>query len=361
LYLYYGRIKISGLENVPQNKPVLFLPNHQAALMDVLLIVTDCRRKPFFLTRSDVFVNPTLKQFFSYLRMLPIYRIRDGRESLKKNQAVFDRCAQLFRENHAIVLFPEANHNIKRRVRPLSKGFTRILFNALEKNPEQDIHLVPVGLNYVKNDGFPDRVALNYGKSIVVNRLYEPKDLKSSIDRIKKAVSDRLLVLTTHISDEKNYDILSKKLDALQVDYLDPSKTNAVLKSLENSEVKDLKIADGENFRFPRPSRLPTFDNPTQVRDGSLDSPCPIVPKTLFKWIFILLNLPVIALWQIEIKPRVWEPEFTSTLRFGYGLLVYPICYLILFVVLATVWNGVTALAVVVAFFLFNWIYVKWG
>ncbi|HZJ21288.1 MAG TPA: 1-acyl-sn-glycerol-3-phosphate acyltransferase, partial [Pricia sp.] len=58
LYLYYGKIKISGLENVPRNEPVLFLPNHQGALMDVLLIVTDCHRKPFFLTRSDVFKRP---------------------------------------------------------------------------------------------------------------------------------------------------------------------------------------------------------------------------------------------------------------------------------------------------------------
>ena len=94
LYLYFGKIKVSGLSHIPKDKPVLFLSNHQNALLDVLLIGIDCNRKPYFLTRADVFNSPILKAIFDIFQMIPIYRIRDGRESLKKNQAVFDRCAR---------------------------------------------------------------------------------------------------------------------------------------------------------------------------------------------------------------------------------------------------------------------------
>ena len=91
--------------------------------------------------------------------MIPIYRIRDGRESLKNNQAVFDLCSDLLQQKEAILMFPEANHNLKRRVRPLSKGFTRILFNTLLQAPETDIQIVPVGINYKDAVRFPDQVA----------------------------------------------------------------------------------------------------------------------------------------------------------------------------------------------------------
>ncbi len=299
--------------------------------MDVLLIVTNCQRKPYFLTRSDVFRHPTLKKFFTYLRMLPIYRLRDGRESLKKNSMVFDRCALLFQKNHAIVLFPEANHNLKRRVRPLSKGFTRILFKALEKSPQQDIHVVPVGMNYVKNAGFPDQVALYYDKSIKINDLYDPNDLRSSVNKVKKAVSDRLKVLTTHIEDEENYGAIVQRLDALPVDYLNPCETNEAIK---NWGSWDAKVAD-----FPRRGAL----------------------QGLLKGLFTFFNFPLLAVWRIGVRPRVWEPEFTATLRFGWALLTYPLYYLVLFAVIAAVWNSLLGLAIIVGLFLFNWGYVKFS
>lgn len=331
LYLYYGQIKISGLENVPKNKPVLFLPNHQGALMDVLLLVTDCHRKPFFLTRSDVFKGRALKKIFAYLRMLPIYRIRDGRESLKKNQAVFDQCSRLFRQNHALVMFPEANHNIKRRVRPLSKGFTRILFNTLDKTPEVKIHIVPVGMNYRSNSGFPDKVALFYGTPIPANDFYAKKAGQNAIHTLKDAVSDGLKTLTTHIEDEENYDTTLTKLDALQVDYLNPAETNAMIKDLDASDDK------AKNNRVP----------------GTL--------RTFFRGIFNLLNFPVLIPWRTWIKPKVWEPEFTGTLRFGFALLAYPIYYLMVFAVIAMIWNGTLAFAVIIGIFLYNWGYVRWN
>ncbi len=319
------------MENVPRNEPVLFLPNHQGALMDVLLIVTDSHRKPFFLTRSDVFKRPTLKKFFTYLRMLPIYRIRDGRESLKKNQAVFDECARLLQKKHALVMFPEASHNIKRRVRPLSKGFTRILSNTLDKTPELKIHIIPVGMNYRSNTGFPDKVALYYGTPILANVLYDSKAVQDSSNGIRDAVSDSLKTLTTHIADEESYEATLQKLDALGVDYLKPKETNAAIKNLDASDHSKTNHA------------------------------IQTVLQTFFEGVFNVLNFPVLILWRTWIKPKVWEPEFMGTMRFGFALLVYPIYYLILFVVIAAIWNASAGCAAIVVIFLFNWAYVRWN
>lgn len=329
LHLYYGKIKISGHSNIPKNKPVLFLPNHQSALLDVLLLAVDCNRKPYFLTRSDIFKNNTLNSIFDFFRMIPIYRIRDGREALKNNQAVFDKCSNLFKQGEAILMFPEANHNIQRRVRPLSKGFTRILFNTLEKYPEIDIRLVPVGINYRNAEDYPDKVAIYFGENIPVSILFDEKDLQTSILRIKEAVSDKLKQLTTHIEDETTYDEIVTKLDALGVDYLNPKKVNDTIANLDKFEV-----SPAQNKRLKIGSKI-------------------------LKFIFVLLNFPIVLLWRFFLKPKVWEPEFSGTLRFGFALLTYPVYYILLFVGIASIWNSTFGIASIFGLFVFNWLYVR--
>jgi len=330
LHLYFGKIETHGLQNVPQNKPVIFLPNHQNALLDVLLIGVDCNRKPWFLTRSDIFKSKTLMAIFEFLQMIPIYRMRDGRESLKNNQAVFDRCSDLLRRNEAVILFPEANHNLQRRVRTLSKGFTRILFNTLAKDPDTDIQVVPVGLNYKEAVRFPDKVAVFFGKPISVKDWYLSENEKISIDQVKKVVSDQLKTLTTHIEDEASYEAAIDKLNAAGVDFLNPKEANLQLKNA---------LAIGGNK--PRNSTG-------------------IVSK-VFKGVFTLLNLPLVLPWRLFVKPKVWEPEFMGTLRFAFALLVYPLYYLLLFLILVLFMGTGTGLAVVFGVFVFNWVFVKWS
>ncbi|WP_422081248.1 lysophospholipid acyltransferase family protein [Ulvibacterium sp.] len=325
LHLYFSKIKIHGLENVPKDKPVLFLANHQSALLDVLLIAVDCNRKPYFLTRADVFKKPLLKKLFGFLQMIPIYRIRDGRESLKNNAMVFDHCAHLLGRKEAILMFPEANHSLKRRVRPLSKGFTRILFATLQKNPDLDIRLVPIGLNYQHAEAFPDSAAIFFGKDISVQRFYEASDLISSTHIIKERVSGALKKLTTHIEDEASYDTIVRRLDADRTDYLDPMRVNSKLKDLKPLETHEKWESENGFLRIA----------------------------------FFVFNFPMILLWKIVVKPIVWEPEFTATIRFGFALMAYPLYYLLLFTVLVFFYAPITTLVMVLGIFLFNWGYVK--
>ena len=330
LHLYFGKIKVHGLENVPKDKPVLFLSNHQNALLDVLLIGIDCNRDPWFLTRSDVFKKKILSVIFEVFQMIPIYRIRDGRESLKNNQAVFDRCSQLLREHQAILMFPEANHNLKRRVRPLSKGFTRILFSVLEQEPNTDIRIVPIGLNYKDAIRFPDKVSVFFGKDIKVKDLYEATDEKASIDRIKKAVSDQMKTLTTHIERVDAYDLSIQKLDAIGVDYLNPKEVNLQLKNIADVEVKDHK-------------RTSSFIH------------------KIFKGLFTLVNVPMILIWRRLVKPKAKEREFRGTLRFAFIMIGYPIYFMLLFAVVALILTPNIGVITVLGLFAFNWVFVKCG
>lgn len=330
LHLYYGKIKIHGLEKVPLHKAVLFLPNHQNALLDPLLIAVHCNRKPYFLTRSDVFKSSLLNKLFDLVRMIPIYRIRDGRDSLKNNDAVFERCAKLLGQKESLLMFPEADHNLQRRVRPLSKGFTRILFKTLEQDPKLDIRLVPIGLNYLHGTNFPDKVGIYFGQDIAIQDLLQGEDRRTNTERTKLEVFGALQKLTTHIPGE-HYQKNAAKLKEFGADFLDPVATNKMLEDLKNLNKGRGKSSERSENIF----------------------------GTILKLLFILLNVPVVLIWKLWVKPRIWEPEFTATLRFATALLAFPIYYLLLFTGLSFWMGPMSATLSVVALLTFNWAYVK--
>jgi hypothetical protein len=81
----------------------------------------------------------------------------------------------------------------------------------------------------------------------------------------------------------------------------------------------------------------------------------------LFRFLFLLLNLPVTIVWKVWLKQKVWEPEFMATFRFGFALFSVPVYYLLLALGLALWINSLTAMMSVIGLFLFNWAYVKWA
>ncbi|MFD2585847.1 1-acyl-sn-glycerol-3-phosphate acyltransferase [Croceitalea marina] len=329
LFFYFKKIRITGLDDMPSNKPTLLLSNHQNALLDVLLIAAKSNLKPWYLTRSDVFKNKLFSPLFYFLQMLPIYRMRDGKDTLAKNEAIFNRCGDLLADRQTLLIFPEANHNLKRRVRPLSKGFTRIIFKALEKNPELDINLVPVGQNYKSAASFPDSAALCFGKPIAVQDLLE-ENTNKTVSQIKLTVTKQLKQLTTHIDSETGYDYILTALKNEGIDFLNPE--------LANNSIKNL---DAKGFLK------------TEAKHQVLNK--------IMKWIFVLFNFPLVFVWRTFVKPKVPEPEFMSTFRFAFSMIAYPICYLFFLVALANVYSIKKACLIIVLHAFCNILFVKFA
>src|SRR5690606_17514932 len=136
LHGYFQKIIVEGRENLPKNRPVILVANHQNALIDPLLLATHTRLNPWFLTRAAVFTNPFVCKLLHLIRMLPVYRLRDGFSTIQQNQQTFDKTYEVLRKNGTVVIFAEGSHSRVRNLRPLSKGFTRMAFGLKEKYPE---------------------------------------------------------------------------------------------------------------------------------------------------------------------------------------------------------------------------------
>ncbi len=171
--LFFKRFEIKGLEKIDPNKPIILAPNHQNALIDALLVGISLKQQPVFLARADIFENDIIVAILRFLRMLPVYRIRDGFDSLKKNEDIFDQCVEYLGNKNTLILFPEGNHGSKRHYRPLKKGLARIAFEAEKKHDfKLGIQVIPVGIDYADYRKFRGKTSVRIGDPI------ELKDLR---------------------------------------------------------------------------------------------------------------------------------------------------------------------------------------
>lgn len=301
---YYKEIKITGLENIPKNKPILILPNHQNGLIDPVLIGTLCKLNPYYLARSDVFKNPIANWFLRTIQMLPIYRIRDGRNSLQKNEEIFDQCSELLLKGNHLMMFPEGSHGLDRRVRILKNGFYHIIDRALKNNPNIDLQLLPIGFNYDRLENFPDRVAIKIGAPLSVQKLIAKVEQEERLKLLKKTLRDSLIKLTTHIEDQKIYTEVFEYLHYKNVDFLEPEKNNELIATYQSSSIETVRKTTGKTSK----RRLP-------------------------KAILYILNFPIILIWKHILKPERLDLEFISTFRYAFAAIGYVLFMASLYII----------------------------
>jgi 1-acyl-sn-glycerol-3-phosphate acyltransferase len=192
-YIFYRRTETRGRHKFRPNDPLMFAPNHQNALMDALVFVTTLPQEPIFLSRADIFKSKFITRLLNFIKMMPVYRIRDGYENLQKNQEVFNRCTEILRTGHSLCIFPEGNHNDKRFFRPLKKGLARIAFEAEDQcDFKLGLKIVPTGIDYSNYDNVRGRLTVSYADPITITDL---KDLyRSDPQRAMKELNNRIRI-----------------------------------------------------------------------------------------------------------------------------------------------------------------------
>ncbi len=192
-HIFYRRTEIRGREKFRPNDPIMFAPNHQNALMDALVFVTTLPQEPIFLARADIFKSKLITRFLNFIKMMPVYRLRDGYDNLQKNQEVFDRCTEILRSGHSLCMFPEGNHNDKRFFRPLKKGLARIAFEAEDKcDFTLGLKIIATGIDYSSYENVRGRLTVSYADPITITDL---KDLyRSDPQKALKELNNRIRI-----------------------------------------------------------------------------------------------------------------------------------------------------------------------
>jgi 1-acyl-sn-glycerol-3-phosphate acyltransferase len=229
--LYYKKIRAFNKSNIPKNQPLIVAPNHQNALMDALAFVTQLPTQRIFLTRADVFSKPFIERILYLMKMLPIYRIRDGRASLQKNEEVFNSAVQIVHNAKCpLYMFPEGNHGDKRRLRPLVKGIFRIAFMAQEKYRDKPgVKILPAGLDYEHYQKFNKELFINYGTPIEVCEYWNEYEQNpvAATNALRERLSAEMKKVMIDISNEEYYETYQELRDIYRPTVLKKQKLSA--------------------------------------------------------------------------------------------------------------------------------------
>ena len=300
LKLFFNKIEINGIENIPKGKQALiFAPNHQNAFLDAVIVGTFVKEPIHYLTRSDVFVPP-FKYFLEALYMMPVYRLRDGRSLMSRNEAVFNTCKKILSKRKNLLLFPEANHALDYFLRPLSKGLSRIAYKSQE-SIDHEIMVIPVGLNYFDHQSSGSKLILNFGKPLKVSQFIQPNLNEVTIlKNIRQAVSEAMKETLIIPEDGPHY--LAQKA------FVNPINENLSFIKLRD---KLALVKSKEASVFKREKR---------------------------KWLE-LFNWPFFTLVNYVLENKVKDEVFPASIKFAAVLLIFPVYFILLCVLSFSLFN----------------------
>ena len=212
-YNHYRSVTIKGRENLPQHDAYILAPCHQNALMDTLLILLIHPRPIAFLARADIFQKKAQAKALNFLRIGPVYRIRDGRDNLSRNDQVFKNSREVLEKGVPLCLMAEGTHNDKHQMLPLVKGMFRIACGTQKELGDKPLYIVPVGLDYDHYEDLYHNVCINIGKPIDVRPFmaeYETNE-PVALNQMRQALAEGLgqqmhnVLANEHYDDEYAY------------------------------------------------------------------------------------------------------------------------------------------------------------
>jgi len=311
-YMYFRKLRVVGRENIPTRGPLIFAINHQNALLDALLLSVISWRNPHFLTRASVFNNKYVDKFLRGLKMLPIYRVRDGYDSIKRNEVIFDASKEILTKGGVVGIFPEGSHSLQYKIRPLKKGIARIAFMTEEAADfNLNLQIVPIGIQYESHFFTKGRTLISFGKPIKVADYKDVflKNQNKAFDGILLELSERLKTLVVHIEEKEDY-------EEVMIAY---TKNRIFKRNLK-------KQLDADQHLIDSIAERKSFSEKSDEKNIFL-----LVFEKIWWVLWQIFGFIPKSIIDLLVKKTTKDPHFYGTMRFTFTVFLYPVIFLALY------------------------------
>lgn len=343
---------ISGLDDFDRlpNKgtPAIFIGNHQNGMMDPMPICGFIPQQVHWLTRADVFWNGVARHILYGYNQLPVYRQRDRVDQLReRNDIIFDVCVDRLYAGAAMGIFPEGNHNPYPSLRTLKGGLAEMLTRSVRKHDSlKDIQVVPIGLDYEDYVGWRRRLRVRAGEPVPFADLIQEDGSMDKVGfnaRVKSAFQEVMV----DIQPEDAQQVLYPAVRALRTTEMTAERWcsfTGTLRTWEQRWQNDSDWANKVKAAFDHwQSAWEKMERQGRPEAWGIDPSHIRAQGSWVQWmrpLFMLANLPswpTAMLISAHVQQSVKKLEFVATMRFGYGILLMPLTWLI--------WSGLAALA----------------
>ena len=364
----YRYIKFIGKERIPKDAAVIFAPNHTGTLMDALVLLAMDNKPKVFIARADIFRNPTAAKMLAFCKMIPIMRMRDGIEEVKKNNKTIETAAGVLRDEVPLCIFPEGTHQAKYSMLPLSKGIFRIALQAKELLGEKPLYIIPVGIRYGNFFRFRSSARVQFGNPINVGEFiaeHSGTTVPEQINMMRELLDERMKENLHYIPNDEDYNAKNeicaasyateykkkKKETENPVVYINKESAERIEKlKEENPEAAEKLIALGNKARKLRLLNGISLKSVAKPRTPLTQAARALLllitlPYTLFTSI---CTLPL-TITSILLGKKFKDKAFLNSVRLVIRLLLWPLIFIIYTVIAFVFLPNLWAVAIVVA------------
>jgi 1-acyl-sn-glycerol-3-phosphate acyltransferase len=355
--VFYRKIIVLGRENINHNDHLIFAPNHQNALMDALAVLFTQEGQLIFLARADIFKKKAIAAILYFLKILPVFRIRDGFRSLLANDEIFSKTIDVLKSKNGLVILPEGDHAGFRRLRQLKKGICRVAFQTAEATGYKlKIRIIPVGLEFSNYSRYRQVLTVVYGKPIEVSDFYDSykENPEIALNELRTKISGEMKSIMVHIESEEDYEAIDELRVMINGKFSDEIEFPKLFRDrILINKMNLLKTSDLSLYNKICSMSLQVKNNAKKLNTdyrllekkkhplGWLIAGMAVIILTFPLFIYgNIFNLTFLQIPNLQIR-KIRDPQFHASIRYGISLilaLVFLPVYLILSLTIFSSW-----------------------
>jgi glycerol-3-phosphate O-acyltransferase/dihydroxyacetone phosphate acyltransferase len=374
LRVYFRRIEVAGIENVPLDTPVIFVLNHPNALVDPAFLLCLAPRRVAFIAKAPLFRMPVIGSLVRALDSLPAYRPQDTGQDVTRNIETFQAARKLLARGVTIGICPEGVSHDEPRLKPLKTGAARIALAAASSGEAMDLKIVPVGLYYTEKTTFRSSALLYFAAALPVNAVQlEPDGTppRAAVRELSDQIETALREVMLHAEQEEALSLISRAeqiFSAAEVGEHDEEQR------LERSLELHQRFLEGYAFHRSRsPQRIDLIETRIarfeyELKEAGIDpsdlSLPPTAAHTIFRLLVKILTcvlLAPLALFGIAVHYPAYrlagflsrrlarhEQDVVSTFKIISAMLLFPLTWIVVAVVSWRLGGGLAGAAAMI-------------
>jgi len=170
------RIKVEGIQNIPEKGPIIICPNH-ISLLDPPVIGALINRRVYFMAKAELYKNPILG--FLLQKGLGAFPVKRGTADF----AAIKTALYYLKKGQAVGIFPEGTRSKNGKLKEAEAGVSLLAVKS-------HALVIPIGISG-KYRLF-SKINIRIGKPLSFDKYYKNRPSQKDLESIGKEIMDEI-------------------------------------------------------------------------------------------------------------------------------------------------------------------------